>query len=188
MYRSVATVALFLCAGTVAADPEVKIGTTLDDLRFKDIRYLSRSLRDFGDKKAFVFVFVETGCPIAAKYLPALQRLDRDYRDKGVQFVAVNSGPNDTVVAAAAMAVEHGVEFPVVKDSNCRVADALGVSRTPEVAVLDGRRRLCYRGRIDDQYRTGGQRAEPTRRDLAEALDAILTGKPVAVATTTVDG
>ena len=189
MYRSVAIAALCLCTGTgFAAEPDVKIGSAIDDLRFKDIRYLSRSLRDLGDKKAYVFVFIETGCPIAAKYLPVLQRLDRAYRDKGVQFVAVNSGPNDTVVAAAAQAVEQGIEFPVVKDADCRVADALGATRTPEVAVLDAQRRLCYRGRIDDQYRPGGQRAEPMRRDLAEALDAILTGKPVTVATTPVDG
>src|SRR5262249_45275714 len=189
MSRALRVVALLASAGIASAgEPDVKIGTTIDDLRFKDIRYLSRSIRDFGDKKAFVFVFVETGCPIAEKYLPVLHKLERTYRDQGVQFVAVNSGPNDTVVATAAQAVDHVVEFPFVKDADCRVADALGAMRTPEVVVLDGKHRLCYRGRIDDQYRPGGQRPEPTRRDLVEALDAVLAGKPVAVSTTPVDG
>ena len=114
MSRSVALLSLLLCAGAAsAAEPEVKVGAKIDDLRFKDIRFLARSLGDFGDKKAYVLVFVDSGCPIAAKYLPGLQRLESAYRDKGVQFVAVNSGPNDTVVAMAEQAVAHGVEFPL---------------------------------------------------------------------------
>jgi mono/diheme cytochrome c family protein len=189
MSETIALLSLLLGAGIApTADPDVKIGANIDNLRFKDIRYLSRSLSDFGDKKAFVLVFVDSNCPIAAKYLPVLQRLETAYRDKSVQFVAVNSGPNDTIVVMAAQAVEFGVEFPFVKDADCRVADALGVQRTPEVVVLDEKRTLRYRGRIDDQYRPGGQRNEPTRRDLVEALDAVLAGKEVAVPTTTVDG
>ena len=189
MYRFIAIAALCgSVAAATSAEPAVKIGSQIDDLHFKDIRFLSRSLRDFGDKKAFVLVFVDSGCPLAAKYFPLLSRLERTYRDKGVQFVAVNSGPNDTVVAMATQAVEHGVEFPFVKDIECRVADALGVERTPEVVVLDGRRILRYRGRIDDQYRPGGQRSEPTRRDLIQALDSVLAGQPVTVPTTPVDG
>src|SRR5262249_50096992 len=137
-----------LAAVTAAGEPEVKIGTAVGDLRFKDIRYLARSLRDFGDKKAYVLMFVDTGCPLVPKYLPTLQKLERDYRDKGVQFVAVNSGPNDTIAEMAAQTVEHGVEFPFVKDFDCRVADELGVTRTPECVVLDAKRTLRYRGRI----------------------------------------
>ena len=60
--------------------------------------------------------------------------------------------------------------------------------RTPECVVLDAKRTLRYRGRIDDQYRPGGQRDKPTRNDLAEALEVMLAGKEVAVATTPVDG
>jgi hypothetical protein len=37
-----------------------------------------------------------------------------------------------------------------------------------------------YRGRIDDQYGVGTQRPRPTRRDLAEALEELLAGKPVS--------
>src|ERR1700691_2887871 len=107
MSRSLAVLSLLLCASVApAAEPEVKIGAKIDDLHFKDIRYLSRSLSDFGEKKAFVLVFVDSGCPIAAKYVPVLQRMESAYRDKGVQFVAVNSGPNDTIVTMAAQAVE----------------------------------------------------------------------------------
>jgi hypothetical protein len=41
---------------------------------------------------------------------------------------------------------------------------------------------LAYRGRIDDLYpELGKKRAAPTKRDLREALAAVLAGKPVPV-------
>src|SRR5581483_10571190 len=107
MVRAFAVLSLaLLCAGIApAAEPVVKVGAKIDDLHFKDIRYLNRSLSDFGEQKAFVLVFVDSRCPIAEKYLPVLRRLENTYRDKGVQFVAVNSGPDDTIVVMAAQAV-----------------------------------------------------------------------------------
>jgi hypothetical protein len=52
---------------------------------------------------------------------------------------------------------------------------------TPEAVVFNQDREIMYRGRIDDTYVDFGQaRPAPTRRDLAEALDATLEGRPVA--------
>jgi peroxiredoxin len=171
-----------------AAEPAVKIGDKVERLRFKDIRYLSRSLDDFGKKKAYVLVFTTASCPVAARYLPTLTRLEKEYRGKGVQFVAVNVGPDDSVVAMAAQAVKYDVPFPFVKDFAGKCAPAVGVKRTPGVALLDADRRLRYRGRIDDQYRVSGARAKATRNDLKEAIDAVLAGREVAVKETEVDG
>jgi hypothetical protein len=51
-----------------------------------------------------------------------------------------------------------------------------GVTRTPEVVVLDAKRKLRYRGRIDDQVRTGGTRPDVQSDDLKQALDDLLAG------------
>jgi hypothetical protein len=88
----------------------------------------------------------------------------------------------------ATQAVQHDMEFPFVKDFGGACARALGVRRTPESVVLDGEKRLCYRGRIDDQYRLGGVRKEPTTRDLKDAVDAVLAGRKVGNPETEVDG
>ena len=165
-----------------------KVGTKIDKLKFIDIRYLPRTLADFGPKKAFVLVFTNTTCPVARRYLPVMQGLAKEYAAQDVQFVAVNSAEEDSIVAMATQAVQHDVEFPFVKDAGGACALALGVLSLPEVVVLDGEHRLRYRGRIDDQYRLAGTRAAPTRHDLKEALDAVLAGRDVAVAETEVDG
>ena len=62
------------------------------------------------------------------------------------------------------------------------------MQRVPEAVLLDAGRIIRYQGRIDDQYAIGVQRNQPTRRDLAEALNEVLAGKPVTVARTPVSG
>jgi peroxiredoxin/mono/diheme cytochrome c family protein len=176
---------LTFAASATAGD--MPIGARTPDLAFKDIRYVNRSLNDFPKTKAFVIVFVDAGCPLAQRYLPTLQQIDADYRDKSVVVLAVNSGP-DSIPATAAMAVRHNCTFPFVKDFDAVCARALGVTRTPECVVLDADRKLRYRGRIDDQYRPTGSRPAPTTRELRDALDAVLAGKDVVVTTTPVDG
>jgi thiol-disulfide isomerase/thioredoxin len=180
--------ALLPAATTGRAEDAVKVGDPIGKLKFTDIRYLPRTLDDFGTKKALVLAFTNTSCPVARRYLPVLQALAQDYLAQDVQFVAIDPADEDSIVAIATQAVMHDVSFPFVKDAGGACARALGVRRTPEVVVLDGKRRLRYRGRIDDQYRLGGTRAAPTRRDLKEALDAVLAGREVAVAETEVDG
>ena len=179
-----------LCAAALAgaasaAAPPAAPGPKLI---FKDIRYLTRTLDDLPRSKAYVLAFTSTSCPLVGRYLPTLNRLEKEYRDRGVSFLALNVSPDDSITAVAAQAVEFDCAFPFVKDEDARCAAHLGVKRTPEVVVLDADRKVRYRGRIDDQYRLGGARPKPTRHDLKEALDAVLAGKKVAVSETPVDG
>ncbi len=176
-------------AVSLAAEPQrVAVGGTIANLRFKDIRYVSRSLDDLGAGKAYVLVFTNTTCPVAQKYWPKLKRLDADLRPRGVQFVAVNAAAEDSIVQMAEQAIEFGVDFPSVKDLDGSCAKALGIERTPEVAVLDSQKRLRYRGRIDDQYRVSGSRADVQHDDLRLAIEAVLEDRDPPTAETTVDG
>src|SRR5438874_12672298 len=107
-----ATLALALVLLTAAfALPQdgLKIGDRVGKLRFTDIRYLPRTLDDFGTKKAYVLVFTNTSCPLAQRYLPVLQALAREYKD--VQIVAVNAADEDSIIAMATQAVQHDIDF-----------------------------------------------------------------------------
>src|SRR5215213_10067382 len=117
-----ALLALLLSASLCPAQERLKVGEPVGKLTFTDIRYVPRSLDDFGSKKAYALVFVNASCPLAKRYLPVLQALESEYRDKGVQFVAVDSAEDDSIVAMATLAVEHDVEFPFVKDGNAECA------------------------------------------------------------------
>src|SRR5262249_15182326 len=105
-------------------------------------------------------------------------QINEAYAAKGVQCVAVYPNRQETAEEIARDARERGYSFPVVRDANDALADRLGASMTPEAVLVDAGSTIRYRGRIDDNR----DQQEVTRRDLALALDAVLAGKPVAVA------
>jgi peroxiredoxin len=135
-----------------------------------------------------VVLFVGTECPINNAFMPRLREMHREYAAKGVQFLAVNSNKQDTLERIAEHAKKHEIPFPVLRDPNNIVADRFGARRTPEAFVLDGGFTIRYQGRIDDQFGIGFVRSEPTRRDLAIALDELLASKQVTQAVTPVEG
>ena len=175
-------------ANGFAAESKMPIGSQPPAFSFADIRYLPRTLDDFGHPKAFVLVFTTVGCPIVQRYLPRLKELAKQFHDQGVQFLAVDEGPDDSMTEVAYQAVENGIDFPFVKDFDGDCARAVGADRTPQVVVLDGARRIFYRGRIDDQYRLSGVRPSASRDDLREALEDIVAGLPARLAETMADG
>lgn len=173
---------------TAAENEDIRIGEKVGEFTFKDIRYLPRTLEELGEKKAYVLVFTTLECPLVQRYLPVVKKLDDEFRSREVQFLAVNVGAADPLMEVAWQAVRVDAAFPFVKDYDGEVVRALGVTRTPEAVVLDARRRLRYRGRIDSQFRLGGARPNAGREDLREAIEEVLGGQEVSVASTPVDG
>ena len=160
----------------------------VSDFRLPDIHRRRRSLDDFNDKMALVVVFVDTECPIANLYVPTLIELHKQYADKGVQFLAINSSQQDSFTSVSAHTQEREIPFPVLKDFEQQAADAFDAKRTPEAFLLDKDRVIRYRGRIDDQYGVGFRREKPTRQELKEAIDQLLAGEPIAATKTEAAG
>ncbi|HBJ34572.1 MAG TPA: alkyl hydroperoxide reductase, partial [Planctomycetaceae bacterium] len=140
-----------------------------------------------------VVCFLGCDCPVAKLYAPRLKSLAQQFADQGVDFVGINSNPQDSIAKMAQYAKDHGlgdstVSFPMLKDHDGQVALAFGATRTPEVFVIDSLGQCIYQGRIDDQYRPGVVTDQPTRDDLRIAIEEHLAGKTVSVAATTAAG
>ena len=168
--------------------PVVDIGDTVRPFTLTDIRFLPRSLDELLQEEVCVLVFVTIDCPLAQRYTPRIAELEREYRKRGVRFALVHVGPGDSILEIGDHMVEQKIEFPVLKDFEGDAVNALGITRTPQAAVLDREHRLRYRGRIDGQYRLGGVRPTPGREDLREALEDVLAGREVREPETPVDG
>lgn len=165
------------------------VGQQVDDFTLRDFHGREYSLSDFSEAPYVVVTFLGNECPLAKLYASRLVRLAKDYADRDVAFVAINSNVQDTPTEMAAFAENHKLNFPLLKDAGNVVADQIGAQRTPEVFVLDENRVIRYRGRIDDQYGAQNQpRIDVTRRDLAVALDELLAGQPVSIPDTVTPG
>lgn len=129
-----------------------------------------------------------TECPLARLYGPRLQVLHDQYSSRGVQFVGLYSNQQDSSDEIRCSAQELQLTFPLCKDHDQTAADRFGLTRTPEVCLLDANGQVVYRGRVDDQHHPGVTKPSPTRHDLQAALDELLAGQPVSVPSTTAVG
>jgi peroxiredoxin/mono/diheme cytochrome c family protein len=158
------------------------------DFTLLDAQGVRHTLSTHAAGKPVVIAFLGADCPLANRYATRLGDLAREYQPRGVAFLGIDSNQQDALARLAQMAKAHRLDFPLLKDPGNVVADQLGAARTPEVFVLDAGRVVRYRGRIDDQFGVGFARPRPTRRDLAEALDELLAGKPVSTPVTEAPG
>lgn len=133
--------------------------------------------------RATVFVFTRTDCPIAARYLPELERVQRRASSKAMAFWLVFLDRDEPVESIQAYLDTYGFHGRVLRDSDQALVRLAGATVTPEAAVFAhdaGEPTLVYRGRIDDRYvDLGRARPAPTVRDLDDVLDAIGAGAPV---------
>ncbi|MBV9850993.1 MAG: redoxin domain-containing protein [Armatimonadetes bacterium] len=131
-------------------------------------------------KKATVVMFIATRCPVSNSYNDRMVALAGKYAAQGVAFVGINANQTEPVKECADHAKQHHFPFPVLKDADDAVADAYDAHVTPETYVIDAKGTLVYHGRIDNDM----DPADVKTHDLADALDAVLAGKPVAVSRT----
>lgn len=138
------------------------------------------TLEDF-DAPVFVYIQGCNHCPYVIAYLGRLKGYAETYKNKGVQFVMVNSNDADTYEDDSFNAMqhfvrEHALPFPYLHDETQEVAQAYRTVRTPELLVFDKGRRLAYHGRIDDSAK---EPDKVTTHELEDALNALLAGQPI---------
>lgn len=138
-------------------------------------------LKSFRDAKVLVVVFTCNHCPYAKASEDRLIAIQNDYRDNGVQLVAINSNddvayPEDSFEHMVIRAREKKYPFPYLRDATQKVAKAFDAACTPDIFVFNGERKLIYNGRIDDNWK---EPDKVSRHELREVLDAMLEGKEI---------
>jgi hypothetical protein len=177
LYRAlvVTVVAGFLATGASAAPPPGVVdldGRAVDPLTVTGGR-------------AHVLVFTTTDCPISNRYAPEIRRLAAAFAARGVRFWIVYPVPGDTPEKIRAHVAQFGLDLPIARDTAAALVKRTGVTVTPEVAVIDARGEMAYRGRVDDRYVDFGvDRPSPTSRDLEQVLAHLVEGRPIEPRTT----
>ena len=161
----------------LAAPPS--IGTVLDDFKLPDADGAQRSLKSLAGKKGTVVIYIATKCPVSNAYNDRMEKLAQDYKAKGINVIGINSNYTEPSAEIKSHAAEKHLTFAILKDEGNKIADKWGATRTPEVYVLDASMKLVYHGRIDNSR----DLAQVNSNELREALDATLSGKPVAKTT-----
>jgi peroxiredoxin len=176
-----------------AADPiPLPIGAKAPDFALPGVDGKTYSLKDFSRYKILTIIFTCNHCPTAQAYEERIKQLVIDYTSKGVGVVAISPNDplavrldelgytdlNDSFEDMKIRAKDKQFNFPYLYDGETSaVSMKYGPQATPHVFVFDAERKLRYTGRIDDGEKPGTAKNHDTRN----AIEALLTGKPVPV-------
>jgi len=178
MKTSIRIVALALCAvAAVAAQASMRV----DNFRLLDQDLQAHELYYYQDATAIVLMVQMNGCPIVRNLLGDFRAVHEDYAERGVVFAMINPSLQDTREAIRQEAADFGIDLPILVDETQLVGEALGIDRSAEVFVIDPRTwTVAYRGPLNDRVGYETQRQQADSQYLADALDRVLAGEPVA--------
>ncbi len=109
-----------------------------------------------GGRRPVLLDFWASWCVPCLRAMPALERVNKDFADRGVDVLAVNLGEDPEVVRKFVDQQEH--KFRVVSDPESRVGSLFGVRALPTQVVVgpDGRIewiRVGYSSSAEDELR-----------------------------------
>ena len=202
--RFLMPLAVFLTAATAHSQiqiqpdpvyPTLAIGAPAPNFSLHGVDGKAHKLSDYAKSKILAVVFQCNSCPASQLYEDRIEKLYRDYRDQGLSLVAINpNSPSSTrldeqsytdvtesLSDMKARAEYRHMDYPYLYDGDTQsAAKSYGPVATPQIFIFDRDRKLRYEGRIDDNL----QESLVTAPNARNAIDALLAGQPVPVATT----
>jgi len=137
-----------------------------------------------GDKAAVLF-FVRSDCPISNRYAPEIERIYKEYEDRGFEIHLVYTEPDLTEQTMDTHQHDYHLTVPAVMDPQHHYVAAARIHTTPAAAVFV-KGHLVYDGRIDNRFVTFSKtRTAGIEHDLTDVLDAIAAGKTPPLRETT---
>ncbi len=192
-------IVLVLVGSGWSAEKEIKtlaIGSKAPDFNLPGVDGKEHKLAEYDKAKVLVIVFTCNHCPTAQAYEERIKKLGADYKNKGVTLVAISPNDpkavrldelgytdlSDSLEEMKIRAKDKGFNFPYLYDGDKQeISRAYGPVATPHVFVFDAERKLRFAGRVDDNERDPNA---VKSQDARNAIEAILSGKPVPVETT----
>ncbi|HTZ75837.1 MAG TPA: redoxin family protein [Candidatus Aquilonibacter sp.] len=175
--------------------PVLPIGSPMPDFTLPGIDGKMHSSDEYKSAKILAIVFESNHCPVSIAYESRIRGIYEDYKDRGLELVAINPNNPSTVALnelgytdmtddMADMKIRaklRHIDWPYLYDGDTQTTTIkFGAVATPHIFIFDQDRKLRYEGRIDNSTDIH----KVTENDARNAIDALLAGQPVTVAST----
>lgn len=190
IFASIVT-ATTLLAPLPSAHAEVVVGDAAPDFTAKDSTSKDVSLNSFKGK-IVVLEWFNPNCPFVKKFYKNgnMQKFQETLAAKGVVWLTVNSSASGR---SGHLSPEEAEEThkelsmkstALILDEDGKVGKAFGARTTPHMYVIGTDGKVAYAGAIDSESSTSSDDIPGATNYVLAATDALLTGKPVQVAST----
>lgn len=125
------------------------------------------------NEKGLLVLFLSTTGSVDELYIERIRRIGEMCKSKGVGIIGCFPNYDETPETVFFYAKNAKFEFPCAVDVGGCIADVYRATRTPEVFLLDSKRKVFYTGSIDSTTRAD-DRVVPY---LERAIEALVSGK-----------
>jgi thiol-disulfide isomerase/thioredoxin len=125
---------LLLVPGSLSA---VQQGQPLIPFKGTDLDGKSLDLTQSIGRKPVLLVFWASWCPSCRTEVPKINQLSEKYRARGMEFVAVNVGYNDSVERARSFMAKTGMRYPAYFDGSGKVTQQYQLLGVPTILIAD---------------------------------------------------
>ena len=138
---------------------------------------LDRNARTFLSYKsvlqALVVVFVDKNCPGDNSTWRALDRLEKNYRDWKVAFLAIDPVKGASMTQMQEMFDRRKLGWSLARDPEGDVARLFNIQKLPTLLIVDESGYLRYRGPVE--------KAEKALKTVISHIDPLLDAEPAVV-------
>jgi peroxiredoxin len=96
--------------------------------------------------EVIVVIFFSSPCAAGESLWPKFRKLNEDYKDWRVAFLAVSTESGQTPMRIPDILRRQGLPWPVLHDDQRSATTLLNIQATPEVLIIDESEVLKYRG------------------------------------------
>jgi thiol-disulfide isomerase/thioredoxin len=162
---------------------KLNLGNVLPNFSLPGVDGFFFSTKSISGEKIVLIIFSCNHCPYVQAYEERIIQLQKDYSDKGLVIVAINSNdevkyPEDSLVNMQLRAKEKSFNFLYLRDETQEIAKLFGAASTPEIFLFNKEKILAYIGKIDDNW---SQPERVKQKYLNNAIEEILNGNEVSV-------
>ncbi|RST73706.1 thiol-disulfide oxidoreductase ResA [Siminovitchia acidinfaciens] len=113
---------------------KVSAGAMAPDFILEDLNGNQHQLSSYKGKGVFLN-FWGTWCKPCEREMPYMNNLYKEYKDQGVEILAVNVGEPEYLVNKFVQ--KHDLVFPILKDKNKDIMNMYGVFNLPATLLVD---------------------------------------------------
>jgi len=150
----------------------LKIGEAVSgNIAVLDAERNPRTLRAYKSSlQLLVVAFVSRECPADEKAWRLMRRLEEDYRDWRVAFVAINPTKGDSIASMQEDFKRRKLAWPLARDPEGEVARMFHIQKLPTLLIIDESGYLQYRGPLD--------KAEAALKTVIAHIDPLVEPEP----------
>lgn len=127
---------------------------TVKDFNLKDLQNTYQTFENLKGEKLTVIDFWATWCKPCMKAIPEINKLYKEFKEKGVSFISINGDGPRSIAKVGPVSKSLQIEYTVLLDIDSTVKTQLNLSAFPTLILVNPKGKIVW---IHEGYVTGDE-------------------------------